>query len=207
MGSAAFGHELIVVAVEVAEQTNSRSRREWSFAGFHAQRSGDLPEVGGHFRLVHVDADADDGVVHAVGLGVHLGEDAGEFLAVREEIVGPADVGERVELFGGGVARGEAGDQSEQGRVAPGRFAGAAKRCNDAGGFFGEPFAAGAAASGGLFFGENDGAVGLALFAELHGDGIGGIHFEEMVDAARERRAEQAMAESCGTRMSGARSM
>ena len=132
--------------------------------------------------------------MHAVGLGVHLGEDAGEFLAVREEIVGPADVGERVELFGGGVARGKAGDQSEQGGVGRGDLRAQQDGAMNAGGFFGEPFASSATASGGLFFGENDGAVGLALFAELHGDGIGGIHFEEMVDAARERRAEQAVA-------------
>ncbi len=59
----------------------------------------------------------------------------------------------------------------------------------NAGGFFGKPFAAGAAASGGLFLGENDGAVRFAGFAELHGDVVGRIDFEEMIDAAREGRA------------------
>src|ERR1700720_4497168 len=55
----------------------------------------------------------------------------------------------------------------------------------NSGGFFGKPFASGAAPSGGLFFGENDGAVGLAGFAELHGHRVGRIDFEEGIDAAR----------------------
>ena len=64
-----------------------------------------------------------------------------------------------------------------------------------AGGFFGKPFASGAATSSGLFFGENDGAVRLAGFTELHGDGVGGVDFEEMIDAARERRSRELVAE------------
>ena len=63
------------------------------------------------------------------------------------------------------------------------------------GGFFGGPRAAGAAAAGGLFFGDHDGAVRLARFAQLHRDRVRRIDFEEMKDAARERRAVKAMAE------------
>src|SRR5271156_383036 len=62
-------------------------------------------------------------------------------------------------------------------------------------GLFRHPFATGASAPGGLFFGEHYGAVRFALFAELHSDSVRGIHFEEMVDAAGERRAEEAMAQ------------
>ena len=53
----------------------------------------------------------------------------------------------------------------------------------------------GASASCGLFFSQNDGAVRLAAFAELHRDGIGGINFEVVIDAASEGCAEQAVAE------------
>jgi hypothetical protein len=56
----------------------------------------------------------------------------------------------------------------------------------NASGFLRKPFASGATASGGLFFGENHNTVRFAGFAELHGDGVGGIDFEEMIDAARE---------------------
>src|SRR6202040_1445540 len=65
----------------------------------------------------------------------------------------------------------------------------------NSGGFFGKPFASGAAPSGGLFFGENDGAVGLAGFAELHGHSVGRIDFEEVIDAAREGRPRELTAE------------
>ena len=46
-----------------------------------------------------------------------------------------------------------------------------------------------------MFFGENDGAVRLAGFAELHGDVVGRVDFEEMVDAAREGCARESVAE------------
>lgn len=46
-----------------------------------------------------------------------------------------------------------------------------------------------------MFFGEDDGAVGLAGFAEMERDGVGRIGFKEMVDALRERSAGEAMAE------------
>ena len=149
----------------------------------------------GIFGLVDVDADADDGVVDAVGLGVHLGEDAAEFPAADEQIVGPANVGQRVEIFGGGIARGEPRDQREQRRVRGRNRRAQQDAAIDARGFFGCPRAAGAAAAGRLLFGEHDGAVRLARFAEVHGDGVRRIDFEEVVDAARERRAVEAMAQ------------
>ena len=140
----------------------------------------------------------------AVGFGVHFGEDAGKFSAAEEEIVGPADV-EIVDnilfwiragdFFGARVASGEAGDESEKRRVGGRDSRTEEHRAMDARGFFGKPFASGAAASGGLFFGENDGAVRLAGFAELHGDVVGGVDFEEMVDAAREGCARELVAE------------
>ncbi len=77
----------------------------------------------------------------------------------------------------------------------------------DAGGFLGGPFAAGAAPAGGLLFGQNNCAVRFALFAEAHGYGVGGVNFEEVVDASRKRRAMQAAAEQFGIRTSGIRSM
>ncbi len=35
----------------------------------------------------------------------------------------------------------------------------------------------------------------LAIFAEVHGDRVGGVNFEKMVDAARERRAIETVAQ------------
>src|ERR1700752_4988558 len=87
-----FGDELIVVAVEVAQQPNQKLKARMGLARFDAKRSGDVSEFGGHFCLVHIDADADDGVMDAVGLGVHFGEDAGKFSAAEKQVVGPADV-------------------------------------------------------------------------------------------------------------------
>ncbi len=103
--------------------------------------------------------------------------------------------GSDVELFGGGVARGKAGDEREQRCVCRRNLRAQQHGAMNSRGFFRQPFATGAAASGGLFFGEHYGAVGLALFAKLHGDRVRGIHFEEMVDAPGERRAEEAMAQ------------
>ena len=199
-----LGEELIVVAVEVAQQPNQKLKARMGLPGFDAQRRGNVGELGGHFRLVHVDADADDGVVDAVWLGVHFGEDAGEFSAAEEKIVGPADVEivdsiffwiRATDFFGTRVASGEAGDEREKRRVGGGNSRPEEHRAMNARGFFGKPCASGAATSGGLFFGENDSAVGFAGFAELHGDVVGGIDFEEMVDAARESCAGESVAE------------
>ena len=173
-------------------------------ARFDAKRRGDVGELGGHVALVHVDADADDGVMDAIGLGVHFGEDAAEFSAAEEKIVGPADVEvvdcilfwiRATDFFGARVAGGEAGDEGEKRRVGGRNLRTQQHGAMNARGFFRMPFASSAAASGGLFLGENDGAVRLARFAELHGDGIGGVDFEEMVDAARERCAGKLVAE------------
>ncbi len=53
----------------------------------------------------------------------------------------------------------------------------------------------GAPSAGGLLFGEHDGAVRLACFAKAHGDRVRGVNFEKMMDAPRERRAVQPMAQ------------
>ena len=118
------------------------------------------------------------------------------FRPPKSEIVGPADVEivdnilfwiRAADFFGARVASGEAGDESEKRRVGGRNSRTEEHGAMDARGFFGEPFASGAAAAGGLFFGENDGAVRLAGFAELHGDVVGGVDFEEMVDARARR--------------------
>src|SRR4029077_6784156 len=160
-----------------------------------AKRRADVGKLGWHFRLVHIDADANNGVMDAVGLGVHFGEDAGKFSTAEEEIVGPADVEAMdhilvwirgSDFFRTRIASGEAGNEGEK-RGVGGRDSRPEEHgAMYAGGFFGKPFASGAATSGGLFFGENHDTVRFAGFAELHGDGVGGVDFEEMIDAARE---------------------
>src|ERR1700752_2093186 len=87
-----FGDELIVVAVEVTQQPNQKLKPRMRLARFDAKRGGDVGEVGWHFCLVPVEAAADDGVVDAVRLGVHFGEDAREFSTAEKKIVGPSDV-------------------------------------------------------------------------------------------------------------------
>jgi len=203
-GLSPFGDELIVVAVEVAQQPNQKLKARMRLARFNAKRRGDVGELGGHLGLVHIDADADDGVMDAVGLGVHFGEDAGKFSAAEKQVVGPSDVEvmdsvlfwiRATDFFGARVASSEAGDESEKRRVGGRDLRAQEHGAMYAGGFFGKPFASGAAAPGRLFFGENDGAVGFAGFAELHGHGVGGVDFEEMVDAAREGCARELVAE------------
>src|ERR1700747_1900523 len=81
-----FGDELIVVAVEVTQQPNQKLKARMGLARLDAKRSCDVGKVAGHFRLVHVDADADHGVMDAVRLGVHFGEDAGKFSPAEKEI-------------------------------------------------------------------------------------------------------------------------
>src|ERR1700735_2430531 len=68
----------------------------------------------------------------------------------------------------------------------------------DSRGLFRKPFAARSAAPGSLFFGKHDGAVGLSLFAELHGDGVRRVDFEEVIDAAREGSAKQPPGQELG---------
>jgi len=92
------------------------------------------------------------------------------------------------------IASGEAGNQGEKRGVGGRDWRTEEHGAMNARGFFGKPFASGAATSSGLFFGKNDGAVRLAGFTELHGDGVGGIDFEEMIDAARERRSRELVA-------------
>ena len=79
-----------------------------NFAGFHAQRRCKIGELRRHPCLVDVDADSDHRVVHAVGFGVHLSEDAGELPSAHEQIIWPANVGKNIKLFGRGIPRGEA---------------------------------------------------------------------------------------------------
>jgi hypothetical protein len=59
-------------------------------AGFDAQRGREGGELGGEALLVDVDANADDEVADARGLGVEFGEDAAEFAAAEEQVVGLA---------------------------------------------------------------------------------------------------------------------
>ena len=113
IGVRAFGEELVVVAVEMAQQANQQFEARMRFAGFDAQRRGDVGNFRGHFGLVDVHTDSDDCVMHAVGLGAHLCEDAGEFSSAHEKIVGPANVGCGVQVFGGGISRCEARDQRQ----------------------------------------------------------------------------------------------
>lgn len=83
-------------------------------ARLDSKGSGDIGELPRHFRLIYVDANADHGVMDAVGLGVHFGEDAGKFSPAEKQIVGPADIQiPVVQFFRARIASGEASDQSK----------------------------------------------------------------------------------------------
>ena len=173
------------------------------FPGLHAQRCGDVIESGRHLGLVHVDADADDGVVDAVGLGVHFRQDAAKFACAAafggardHQIVGPANVGNGGQFFGGGIARRPGRRPELSSGACAGEIGGPQQNAAiDAGGFFRHPGTARAALARGLLFGQHDGAVRLARFAELHGDAIGRVDFEKMIDAASEGGAVEPMAQ------------
>src|ERR1700720_1020678 len=92
-------------------------------ARLDSKGSSDIGKFGGHFRLVHVDADADHGVMNAVWFGVHFGEDAGKFSSTEKQIVGPADIQIPVKVLAmdflcARIASGEASYESEKRRVS-----------------------------------------------------------------------------------------
>ena len=61
---------------------------------FDAQRSGDLAQVRRKVRrrLVHIQSDAEDDMLHVVKLGAEFSEAAGDFLARDENVVRPFDL-------------------------------------------------------------------------------------------------------------------
>ena len=191
----ALGEKLIVVAVEVAQQPNQQFEARMDFAGLDAQRGGDVREFRRHFRLVHIHADSDDGVMNAVGLRVHFRQDAAEFLPRTSK-----SLGQRISGVASSSSAAASRAASPATSVRSGACAGGIGGRNrivqlDSRGLFRNPLAPGAAAAGGLFLCEHDGAVRLACFAEVHGDGVRRIDFEKVIDAPRERRAVQAVAQ------------
>ncbi len=58
------------------------------------------------------------------------------------------------------------------------------------------PGVPGAAAPRGLFLGDHDSPVRLSLLSQQHGDGIGGIGLEEMVDTLPERSRREPLAQN-----------
>ena len=146
--------------------------------------------------MVHVDSDSHGHKMNLVLLRIHFRQDSAEFLASEKKIVRPAQVGGKAGLLQNGVTNGQARDQGDQRRVL--RRNGRTQKHGhvDAVGFFRMPGMTGAAAPGGLFLGDHEGAVRFALFSQLHGDGIGGINLEKMVDAFSEWPWRQPLAKN-----------
>ena len=133
--------------------------------------------------------------MHAVRLGVHLRQDARKFPPSDQQIVRPANVRNRVQFFGGGVARRQSRDEREQGSVCR-RDGRAQQHCAmNSRGLLRQPRAARAAAPRRLLFREHYSSVRLACFTQAHCNSIGRVHFEEMIDPPGKRRAVESMAQ------------
>ncbi len=139
-------------------------------------------------RVVYVHADAHDHEVHAIGLRVHLGEDAAELLPGHQQIVGPAQIWSKVGFLEHGIAHGQTGEHRDQRREQRRNRRPQQDGYVDAAGFFRMPRAPGAPSSGGLLLGQHDGAVRLSCASQIEGDGVGRAGLEEMMDALAETR-------------------
>ena len=178
--------ETIVVGLQVAQQSHQQLQARVRLAGDHAQGGGQARKLFGHARVVHVDADAHDHETHAIGLRMHFREDAAEFLSGHQQVVGPAQVRSKASFFEHGIAHRQTREQRDERRDQRRDRRPQQDRNVDAAGLFGMPGAPGATASGGLFLGQNDGAVRLARAAEVEGDGVGRAGLEEMMDMLAE---------------------
>ena len=109
------------------------------------------------------------------------------FLRPNKQIVRPAQVGRQAGLLQNGFAHGESRDQRDERSLLRRNRRAQQHGHVDAVCLFRVPGVPGAAAPRRLFLGDDDGAVRLPSLAQRHGDGIGRVNFEKMVDAFAER--------------------
>src|ERR1022692_328665 len=144
-------------------------------AGVPAERGGQVTEAVWKLGLVHVDADACD------GLAIHqLHQDAGGLAVVEHQVVGPAQVA----LDAGGLGDGfDGGDAQREGKNGSGRQH---QRAVDSGAGFGVPSVAVTSLASQLFVSPDDGSGFAAGGGPL--SGIEGLEVEDL--ALGERHAE-----------------
>src|SRR6516165_3594950 len=167
-------------------------------AGFETQRSRDSAKLAGKLLLVDVDADADDYEAYLRGVRVHLGKDAAEFFSVQHHIVRPFQVRLQAGLRLDCGVCGKACHHGEQERLHRRNLWAQQQSQVDSRRAFRVPDAPGAAASRALLLGKDYRAFWFSRVAELQACTVGGVRFEEMVDALAEEAAFQPLAQKLG---------
>ena len=179
--------ELRELEVECAEQRDDEGLAVDAVACCEPQRGCNICELCGKAGVVEVDADADNGVAQGgVRLDGGFDEDAAEFFAVEQDVVGPADVG--CEAGGGpycGLSCEACGQRDPEGfaEVQQGPCEGAEVETRwlveSAG--RGVPVVASSAAACGLLVGEVDGAFGRSVGCCCEQERIGGVDAGEVL--------------------------
>src|SRR5260221_11566675 len=180
------GTDKVIVMVEFLEDFHGEGGAVLSLAGFDFQRGGVLAQLGRKLAggQVHADADAENDVFNRVQFRAEFREDAGDFFATNENIIGPLDFGREAGLRAdGAIQRGGRGDgQLSDGGGAHGRTQQDGEPQTLAGGR--HPFAAEASASFGLRLGKDHDAFLHVVARELFDDVIGGGGFLKNANVA-----------------------
>src|SRR5215469_3936008 len=111
-------HQGAIFAIESPHQRTHQLRTRPLLARLNTQRSGRAAEICRHFAVVDVDADANHRVLHACGFRAHLREDAGEFLFVQQQVIGPADIRPQTGNLPHCLLDGDSRDQGQPQRVS-----------------------------------------------------------------------------------------
>src|SRR5260370_118496 len=85
-------HQRAIFAIERPHQRAHQLRSRPFFAGLDSQGGGGAAKLFRQGLVIYVDADADDRVLHARGFRPHLGENAGEFFFMQQQVIRPADI-------------------------------------------------------------------------------------------------------------------
>ena len=103
--------EAFDLCLEMTQESDQEILTRPVLAGLDFERGGERCQLRRERGLMHVEADADDGVAHACDFCVQFRKDAAHLAAGEEQIVGPADVwGERGDVAHSGL-HGEAGGE------------------------------------------------------------------------------------------------
>ena len=139
--------------------------------------------------MVDVQADADDGVTEAgcrCAFDGRLDENAAALAVVEHEVVGPADVEFQASDIAHGGCDGEAGGEGDPERALQGKRGAGEDADVESVARGGVPDVASAAAAGGLFVGDVDGAGGGSSGGFGEEERVGGVDGGEVVEESGE---------------------
>src|SRR6266481_7338221 len=163
-------------------------------AGLDPQRRRNRRQLVGNFHMVYVDADPYGHEMNSVLLRIHFRQYPAEFLPPEKHIIWPAQVGNNPGLLQDSVPDGKTRNHRDQRSML--RRNGRPQKDGhiDAICFFRMPGMPAASAPSRLFLRDDESSVGLTLLPKPHGDGVGRIRFEKMVDALADRALMQTLA-------------